>query len=317
MTAYQFIVTILIILTPTIISLMNENKSNGKKNGFFESEVVKYYELGDNSILNNTTINSIKFDFRKILYSNEKKSKDFFYEACIGKIFIFCNINNKKMVVKKELVGCSISSNYKADNLIVEYSFPNSYTIVFSQYSKNGGIISSKVYKKIDFSTFLRSDSEYNNITDNILLFYQIMDASGLNNLIEKVIGKNNKNSNKYFETISNNPTENAIIITQSNDSEENNITEVNLENYEKSSEKPLMKESYNSSTRDSSFRLYYENNAIKSTGTYKNGKLDGLYMEYHSNGRVKIDGHYENGDKKGLWKFFTDSGRLEREENY
>ena len=211
---------------------------------------------------------------------------------------------NKKIVVEKNINNCNIDIYYENSNLMYKYNRPDNSTIVFSQYSPNGKLTSSETYTLDDFSVLINHIPEDNTIPNDILLLYKILRTSMLDELIKI------SNSHILFA-----PFKYKKSDTDNKDSKnllepENNVQDSNIEEVTNAN-------SNSSVIKDGPFRLYYENNAVKSTGTYKNGKLDGLYMEYHTNGRVKKEGHYENGDKKGLWKFFTDSGKLEREESY
>ena len=278
------------------------------------------------------------------LIFKEYELNEILSENYVGTFSAFYENNMEKIVVNKNINDCSIRLYYKNGSLMFEYNWTNKLNISFTRYSSNGNIIYSKNYNLGNFSIFLETIPPDNTIPIYILLLYKILDTSNLDNLINRfnynlttsnfkenrVSLKNSKASKISSESKS---VKNKIINKiDENSSMENNCKKVSLENDGKSLKVNIKEEKSaqnsgitelsdtiydNSDIKDGPFRLYYENNAVKSTGTYKNVKLDGLYTEYYPNGRIKTEGHYENGDKKGLWKFFTDSGTLEREENY
>jgi len=260
------------------------------------------------------TILGIKDDFYSLFDKIDNKFNSILDKNYCGIISNYSENGNRKIVVDKNMNRCNINIYYENDSLMFEYNRYNDSTIIFNQYSPNGEITSSDTYDLDDFSDLLKYVPKDNTIPNDIFLIYKILDIYELDMLIKinnnkilavstngkDIIKKDEKNLEKEPEIINKKSGDDNKDITQNSNIEV--ITNTNSDT---------------SNIKDGPFRLYYENNAVKSTGTYKNGKLDGLYMEYHTNGRVKIEGHYENGDKKGLWKFFSDSGTLEREENY
>ena len=266
-------------------------------------------------------------------YLDFGRDDDDFSKICdvdyIGSIPNYYENNTKRIVVNKNKDNCDIDIYYENGSLMYQYKKSNNYTIIFNQYSFNGEIVFSKSYIFDEFSSILDSVPQRDTFPRDILILYKILSLTEilfftqLNNLI--------KRNNEYLlgtspmqEKIIKKADEDTQICTQSTN-EKSSDDDKDIENSSKwkdSTENLEVKEFYytnseSSIIKDGPFRLYYENNAIKSIGTYKNGKLEGPYTEYHPNGRVKIDGYYENGDKKRIWKFFSDSGKLEREEGY
>jgi antitoxin component YwqK of YwqJK toxin-antitoxin module len=54
----------------------------------------------------------------------------------------------------------------------------------------------------------------------------------------------------------------------------------------------------------------YYENGAVKETGTYFKGVLHGTWMQYHPTGELKAKARYDYGDKEGKWFTWSPDGK-------
>jgi antitoxin component YwqK of YwqJK toxin-antitoxin module len=58
-------------------------------------------------------------------------------------------------------------------------------------------------------------------------------------------------------------------------------------------------------------WKIYYENGAIKATGTYTDGEKNGLWKSYYPSGNLKHEITYVNGIAKGPARFYFRDGTL------
>ncbi len=63
--------------------------------------------------------------------------------------------------------------------------------------------------------------------------------------------------------------------------------------------------------------KFFYENGAVSSEGTMRNGKPDGYWKNYHKNGKLKIEGNRKNFQLDSTWKFYDEKGRIQKLVNY
>ena len=60
-----------------------------------------------------------------------------------------------------------------------------------------------------------------------------------------------------------------------------------------------------------------YEIGDMKITGKYADGKEDGTWKEYYKDGKVSFEGNYIKGEENGTHKFYYPGGQLQEERNY
>ena len=53
--------------------------------------------------------------------------------------------------------------------------------------------------------------------------------------------------------------------------------------------------------------KLYYENGQLKTSQTFKNGKLDGPCKYFNLDGQLMSEGDFKQNKHHGLWKYFYD----------
>ncbi len=53
----------------------------------------------------------------------------------------------------------------------------------------------------------------------------------------------------------------------------------------------------------------YYEDGAVKETGSYLNNQPHGEYRQYSPDGELMSAGEYERGKKQGIWLFRPNGG--------
>jgi antitoxin component YwqK of YwqJK toxin-antitoxin module len=63
--------------------------------------------------------------------------------------------------------------------------------------------------------------------------------------------------------------------------------------------------------------KFYYDNGALSSEGTMKDGKPEGYWKNYHKNGKLKIEGNRKNFQLDSLWKFYDEKGKITKSINY
>ena len=69
--------------------------------------------------------------------------------------------------------------------------------------------------------------------------------------------------------------------------------------------------------TQDGIHNTYYKSGRVKSTATYKAGKLEGALYTYYEDGRVHHEKHYNAGKLEGVFKAYDENGILYFEINY
>ncbi|MGF6907122.1 toxin-antitoxin system YwqK family antitoxin [Fusobacterium sp. PH5-44] len=67
----------------------------------------------------------------------------------------------------------------------------------------------------------------------------------------------------------------------------------------------------------DGPFRVYFDNQMLKSIGSYKNNQFHGKFTGYYPNGRIKEEGYYEEGVKVHKWRYYNENGLLTKEEKF
>ncbi len=55
----------------------------------------------------------------------------------------------------------------------------------------------------------------------------------------------------------------------------------------------------------------YYENGAVKETGSYLNNQPHGEYRQYSQDGELMSAGQYVRGQKQGIWLFRPNGGEM------
>ncbi len=60
-----------------------------------------------------------------------------------------------------------------------------------------------------------------------------------------------------------------------------------------------------------------YDNGAISSEGTMRDGKADGYWKNYYKNGKLKIEGNRKNFQLDSIWKFYSEKGKITKAINY
>ena len=62
---------------------------------------------------------------------------------------------------------------------------------------------------------------------------------------------------------------------------------------------------------KEGSWKRFFDNGQLKTTGTYINDKLDGLYATYYPEGKKEVEGAYRNDLPHGEWKRFDEKGNI------
>lgn len=68
---------------------------------------------------------------------------------------------------------------------------------------------------------------------------------------------------------------------------------------------------------RKGSWKNFYPDGRVQSTGNYYNNVRNGTWKFYYPDGKTEQIGNYRNGREQGVWKWFYPDGSLHREENY
>lgn len=68
---------------------------------------------------------------------------------------------------------------------------------------------------------------------------------------------------------------------------------------------------------KNSHWKTYYSNGALKAKGSYKNGVKIGLWQYYYPNGNIESSGEYLYGKEEGLWTEYYESGKERVLTNY
>ncbi|MGF6906853.1 toxin-antitoxin system YwqK family antitoxin [Fusobacterium sp. PH5-44] len=303
-----------------------------------DKENIKLFEIDD--------------DLYDVFEDDDAKINRLYDKTFSGDIIAYYDNNTPKIFVSKGINNNinSIKIFYKTGQIMFEYGLEGYTNILFTQYSCDGTILSSDKFliSKLDIRLDPITINEY--LPYDIVTLYKILDTCVLSEIIEN----NNDISidsgiQKYqkFVNLENTPISKKSVLkhvySDIDDSKEEimspSIFQDKFVSSNNNSERVLSKDSdkdyvesfknINISERnintigqteeisDGPFRYYYDNGALKSTGTYKNGNLNILYVEYHPNGRKKVEGSYDNGKKIGIWKYFDDKGQLENEESF
>lgn len=73
----------------------------------------------------------------------------------------------------------------------------------------------------------------------------------------------------------------------------------------------------YHRSTKEGSFKTWYENGQREFSGTFKNGLTNGRTQSWYPNGQIEADEGWLNGQMHGKVKYWNERGELEQDLNY
>jgi len=84
---------------------------------------------------------------------------------------------------------------------------------------------------------------------------------------------------------------------------------------YETGTRKEMM--FYKKNRPDSIYRLWNPQEKLLVECFYRDSLLNGSYREFYNNGQIKSSGQYNHGQMEGQWLFYDQNGYIFKKENY
>jgi len=302
--------------TPHDIVLLYRILATSNLNDFImkNNDQIIFYDKNNNEI----TLRDIKEDILYRVFLNcefkEESGKDieeYFDEFDIifdknytGIVSSLHENGNKKVTITKNISHCNIHIYYEDSTPMFEYTRPDSSSILFSQYSLDGKLVSSKNYSLDEFSVLLESLPPSNTTPKDIMLLYKILDTSHLDALVDSM----QEHILFYHEdgdcTTLSDIFQDLYIVLGENEYKFNNLTDENCRiTVSASYDNGKTKISLLNSTNSYKIDVYYENgNQMFEYHSSNNSVI--TFSQYYSNGEIISSEDYKFGDFSDLVKF-------------
>lgn len=296
------IIFIAIIIRVLFIKLSKNNRENEKIKNNIPDDKKPIIETV--FLINNTPIylDDIENDFYNFFYDNGGEDKIYQLAEVNSSedVILYYSNQNKQIQFSKGRNNNieNIRIFYKNGVLMYEFNLIDHIKIELKKYTNSNELIYVKDFY-IDMLGILLNKydiDEYFYYT--IVLLYRVLEITNLSKFIEQ--------NNIHPQSIRNEEK----IKKEKNELIEDISSLLN--------EIGCKKDCQNIKKLDHSdgpFRTYFENQSLKSIGSYKNNHFHGRYVGYHLNGRIKEEGDYNEGIKINKWRYYNEKGSIINEE--
>ncbi|NOY36987.1 MAG: toxin-antitoxin system YwqK family antitoxin [Chlorobi bacterium] len=289
------------------------NYKNGRKNGFY----IKYGNC-KHGIQYSGCIKS------KELYVNDKREGNAEYYYSTGEL--------KQEIFYKKGYKEGIAKEYNKNGEIITILEYHNNTLVDRQpinrkdkegkktgkwitFYQNGRIMREEQYKNGLLNGYIKEYDQNGNI--RLILFYKdgkIVSDINDNDTLQMPVDIRNT-YDKNGDLFENGPYKKNIPIGIHRFYKDGKIiNSIIYDNYGEKISEGIINEK---GQKEGSWKNYYYDGKVQSTGKYINNQRNGIWKFYYKNGKIEQTGSFRSGKENGEWKWYFENGSLRREESY